>query len=92
MSLLDHLVRNGPDTCAEDAKANIHKLNTLFEFSYKEGNIERGNGVRDKSKQLAELIKDKKRLKAERKKAIEIRKKLGANVAISSEAMEYIIK
>ena len=62
----------------DDARDNLEKLRTLQEFSFKEGQYDRGNGVREKSSLIIELLEDDSRLRFERKKAKELKQKMAS--------------
>ncbi|KAK8794077.1 hypothetical protein WA171_003203 [Blastocystis sp. BT1] len=78
LNLIDHLIRNGSPRMIDDARDNIEKLRSLQEFSFKEQQYDRGNGVREKSSQIIELLDDDQRLRFERKKAKELKQKLAS--------------
>jgi epsin len=52
LTLLEHLIKNGSERCVDDARNHGHSLRALQQFNYYEGTIDRGLGVREKSKQL----------------------------------------
>ncbi|RLN45894.1 hypothetical protein BBO99_00006488 [Phytophthora kernoviae] len=52
LSLLEHLIKNGTERVIENARDHMFKLRHLSGFSYHDGTTDRGNGVRDKAKQL----------------------------------------
>jgi epsin len=83
LTLLEHLIKNGSERCVDDARNHSHTLRTLQQFNYYEGTIDRGLGVREKSKQLVELLADDERVREERQKARKLREKFGG---ISSTA------
>ena len=78
LNLIDHLIRNGSPRMIDDARDNIEKLRSLQDFSFKEQQYDRGNGVREKSSQIIELLDDDQRLRFERKKAKELKQKLAS--------------
>lgn len=77
LSLVEHLVKNGSERCVDDARTHGHILRTLLKFNYYEGTVDRGLGVREKCKQITELLSDDERVREERMKSREMRKKLG---------------
>lgn len=77
LSLLDHLVKNGAERCVDDARNHGHILRSLGQFNYYEGTIDRGLGVREKSKQILEMLSDDERVREERQKARKLREKFG---------------
>ena len=86
LNLLDYLIRNGSERSIEDSKDHMYQLRALQEFQYKspEGKDE-GINVREKSKQICELLNDAPRLKEERDKARQNRGKFSGT---SSEQMQ----
>eukprot|EP00532_Pseudo-nitzschia_australis_P004828 CAMPEP_0168186898 /NCGR_PEP_ID=MMETSP0139_2-20121125/14701_1 /TAXON_ID=44445 /ORGANISM="Pseudo-nitzschia australis, Strain 10249 10 AB" /LENGTH=648 /DNA_ID=CAMNT_0008108983 /DNA_START=123 /DNA_END=2069 /DNA_ORIENTATION=+ len=77
LNLLDHLVKNGAERCVDDARNHGHTLRALGQFNYYEGTIDRGLGVREKSKQILEMLGDDERVREERQKARKLREKFG---------------
>ena len=77
LTLLDHLVKNGAERCVDDARNHGHVLKSLGQFNYYEGTIDRGLGVREKSKQIMEILGDDDRIREERQKAKKLREKFG---------------
>lgn len=75
LTLLEHLVKNGSERCVDDARNHGHVLRKLHQFNYYEGTIDRGLGVREKSKQVAEMLGDNERVREERQKAKKLREK-----------------
>jgi ENTH domain len=79
LTLLEHLIKNGSERCVDDARNHGHSLRALHQFNYYEGTIDRGLGVREKSKQLIEILGDDERIREERQKARKLREKFGGN-------------
>ena len=77
LTLLEHLVKNGAERCVDDARNHGHILRSLGQFNYYEGTIDRGLGVREKSKQVLEMLSDDERVREERTKARKLREKFG---------------
>ena len=77
LTLLEHLIKNGSERCVDDARNHSHTLRALHRFNYYEGTIDRGVGVREKSKQLVEILGDDERIREERQKAKKMREKFG---------------
>jgi epsin len=80
LSLLEHLVKNGSERCVDDARNHSHTLRSLHQFNYYEGTIDRGLGVREKSKQIVEILGDDERIREERIKAKKLREKFGGSL------------
>eukprot|EP00594_Rhizosolenia_setigera_P013525 CAMPEP_0178972448 /NCGR_PEP_ID=MMETSP0789-20121207/21023_1 /TAXON_ID=3005 /ORGANISM="Rhizosolenia setigera, Strain CCMP 1694" /LENGTH=716 /DNA_ID=CAMNT_0020659905 /DNA_START=73 /DNA_END=2223 /DNA_ORIENTATION=- len=86
LTLLEHLVKNGSERCVDDAQGHKHFLKGLHNFNYYEGTVDRGIGVREKSKQIVELLSDDERVREERQKAKQLREKFGGSMrGVSSE-------
>jgi epsin len=77
LTLLEHLIKNGSERCVDDARNHGHALRALQQFNYYEGTIDRGSGVREKAKQLIEMLADDDRIREERQKARKLREKFG---------------
>lgn len=83
LNLLEHLLKFGSPACMNEIQDEIYKIRILQDFSYREGNEEKGIGVRDKSRYLGSLLSDKVLLEEEREKA---RKTWSKFTGISSES------
>ena len=77
LTLLEHLVKHGSERVVDDARNHGHVLRSLQQFNYYEGTVDRGLGVREKSKQIMELLSDDERIREERQKAKKLREKFG---------------
>ena len=84
LTLLEHLVKNGSERCVDDARNHGHVLRSLQQFNYYEGTIDRGVGVREKSKQLLEVLGDDDSIREERQKARKLREKFGGKLSTAS--------
>jgi epsin len=85
LTLLEYLIKNGAERCVDDARNHAHLLRSLGQFNYYEGTIDRGLGVREKSKQILDILGDDERIREERQKARKLREKFGqANATVSS--------
>ena len=80
LTLLEHLIKNGSERCVDDARGHGHSLKSLLQFNYYEGTIDRGLGVREKSKQILEILGDDERIREERQKARKLREKFGGSL------------
>jgi len=90
LTLLEHLIKNGSERCVDDVRNHSHVLRSLFNFNYYEGTVDRGIGVREKSKQIVELVGDDERVREERTKARQLREKFGGNLGgVSSSGGGY---
>lgn len=81
LTLLEHLIKNGSERCVDDARNHSHLLKKHFQFNYFEGKVDRGVGVREKSKQLVEMLSDDERIREERSKAKQLRERFGTKMA-----------
>jgi len=86
LTLLEFLVKNGAERCVDDARNHGHVLRALGQFNYYEGTIDRGLGVREKSKQIMEVLADDERIREERQKARKLRQKFGSGAAAASSS------
>ena len=73
LTLLEHLVKNGSERCVDDARNHSHLLRSMDRFNYYEGTVDRGQGVREKAKQITELLGDDERIREERMKAAKVK-------------------
>jgi epsin len=80
LTLLEHLVKNGSERCVDDARNHGHTLRALLNFNYYEGTIDRGSGVREKAKQLIEMLNDDERIREDRHKAKQLRERFGQKI------------
>ena len=81
LTLLEHLLKNGSERCVDDARSHSHLLRNLDRFNYYEGTVDRGVGVREKSKQVVEILQDDERIREERQKARHLREKFSGRGA-----------
>jgi epsin len=85
--LLDYVVRNGSERVVNEARQNIYQLKALstVHFIDSEG-TDRGVSIRERSKQVVELLGDTVRLREERKKCKQNRDKY--STAYGNESYE----
>ena len=86
LTLLEHLVKNGSERCVDDARNHGHILRALGQFNYYEGTIDRGLGVREKSKQILDILSDDDRIREERQRARKLREKFGGKSMTASSS------
>ncbi|EFA76526.1 epsin [Heterostelium album PN500] len=67
--LIDYLVKNGSAQVIRDCRHHTMEIKTLVEFQYIEDEKDVGLSVRERAKQVIELLHDDKRIKEERDKA-----------------------
>lgn len=78
LQLLEFLIKNGSERVIDDARSHLSLLKMLRQFHYIDQNgKDQGINVRNRSKELAELLGDVDRIRAERKKARSNRNKFG---------------
>lgn len=86
LTLTEHLVKNGSERCVDDARNHSHLLRSLDRFNYYEGTVDRGVGVREKAKQLVEILGDDDRIREERMKARQLREKFAGRGGSATNA------
>ncbi|KAI0020783.1 ENTH-domain-containing protein [Xylariomycetidae sp. FL0641] len=70
LQLLEYLIKHGSERVIDDARGHITLLKMLRQFHYIDQNgKDQGINVRNRAKELAELLSDVDRIRAERKKA-----------------------
>ncbi|XP_074641630.1 uncharacterized protein LOC141899306 isoform X2 [Tubulanus polymorphus] len=85
--LLAHLVRNGSERVVTSSREHIYDLRQLEAYTFVDENgKDQGINVRQKGKDLLELIQDDDRLRDERKRA---KKNKDKYVGLSGESMAY---
>ncbi|KAI8375154.1 hypothetical protein BD560DRAFT_392867 [Blakeslea trispora] len=74
--LLEYLVKNGSERVVDDARSHVSMIKMMKNFHYiDEKGKDQGVNVRNRAKELAELLNDVETIKAERKKAKKNRNK-----------------
>ncbi|KAK3111167.1 Epsin-3, clathrin recruitment and traffic between the Golgi and endosome [Teratosphaeriaceae sp. CCFEE 6253] len=70
LQLMEFLVKNGSERVIDDARSHLSLLKMLRQFHYIDMNgKDQGINVRNRSKELTDLLSDVERIRAERKKA-----------------------
>ena len=78
LQLLEFLIKNGSERVIDDARAHVSLLKMLRQFHFIDQNgKDQGINVRNRAKELAELLGDVDRIRTERKKARANRNKFG---------------
>lgn len=78
LQLLEFLIKNGSERVIDDARAHVSLLKMLRQFHFIDQNgKDQGINVRNRAKELADLLSDVDRIRAERKKARATRNKYG---------------
>uniref|UniRef100_A0A7E4VLZ2 ENTH domain-containing protein n=1 Tax=Panagrellus redivivus TaxID=6233 RepID=A0A7E4VLZ2_PANRE len=83
--LLDYLIKCGSDKVAAQCRENIYSIETLKDFQHIEENRDQGLNVREKAKQMVILLNDEERLKSERTRFQNTRKRFMAHAATMSD-------
>ena len=86
LTLLEFLIKNGSERVIDACRDKIYKLRQLENFNYYEGSVDKGQGVREKAKQVVELLGDNGLIRSEREKARALRNKF---VGISNDGGGY---
>lgn len=58
LNCMDYLCKNGAPRVVQEIKDDLYKIRTLQDFAMSENGVDRGQGVRDKSRELCELLSD----------------------------------
>ena len=70
LQLMEFLIKNGSERVIDDARSHISLIKMLRQFHYIDHNgKDQGINVRNRSKELSELLSDVDKIRAERKKA-----------------------
>lgn len=78
LQLMEFLVKNGSERVIDDARSHLSLLKMLRQFHYiDENGKDQGINVRNRSKELTELLGDVDRIRQERKKAKATKNKYG---------------
>ena len=78
LQLLEFLIKNGSERVVDDARSHLSLLKMLRQFQFHDQNgKDQGINVRNRAKELAELLGDVDKIRAERKKARANRNKYG---------------
>lgn len=69
LTLLEYLVRHGPERIIDEVRDSLYRLRSMSGFHYTDEGRDRAGGVREKAKHIIELVSDTELLRAEREKA-----------------------
>ncbi|XP_013143024.1 PREDICTED: epsin-1 [Papilio polytes] len=83
--LMEYLIKTGSEKVAMQCKENIFAIHTLKDFQYMEEGKDQGLNVREKAKQLVNLLKDEERLKNERARALKAKQRFAQGSALGSD-------
>lgn len=95
LQLLEFLIKNGSERVIDDARSHLTLLKMLRQFHFIDQNgKDQGINVRNRAKELADLLSDVERIRAERKKARATRNKYsgvegGAGLGGASSSSRY---
>ncbi|RVE48914.1 hypothetical protein evm_006484 [Chilo suppressalis] len=79
--LMEYLIKTGSEKVAMQCKENIFAIHTLKDFQYMEEGKDQGLNVREKAKQLVNLLKDEERLKNERTRALKAKQRFAQSAS-----------
>ncbi|XP_076273011.1 epsin homolog lqf isoform X3 [Rhynchophorus ferrugineus] len=79
--LLEYLIKTGSEKVGQQCKENIYAIQTLKEFQHLEEGKDQGQNVREKAKQLVNLLKDDERLKNERSRALKAKERFAQSAS-----------
>lgn len=78
LQLMEFLIKNGSERVIDDARSHLSLLKMLRQFHYIDQNgKDQGINVRNRSKELTELLSDVEKIRSERKKARATKNKYG---------------
>lgn len=78
LQLMEFLIKNGSERVIDDARSHLSLLKMLKQFHYIDQNgKDQGLNVRNRSKELVDLLSDVERIRSERKKSRTTRNKYG---------------
>ena len=75
LTLIDFLIKNGNERIIENCRDKLYKIRSFQDYNFYEGTIDKGSGVREKAKQLIELLGNNETIRSEREKARTLRNK-----------------
>ncbi|KAI4457126.1 epsin/ent-related [Holotrichia oblita] len=79
--LLEYLIKTGSEKVAHQCNENIYFIKTLKDFQYLEEGKDQGQNVREKAKQLANLLQDDERLRNERARALKAKERFAQSAS-----------
>eukprot|EP01031_Cornospumella_fuschlensis_P035964 gene35964-43619_t len=56
LTLMDFLIKNGAERFIENCRDKLYKIRSLQDYNFYEANVDKGQGIREKAKQLVELL------------------------------------
>lgn len=79
--LMEYLIKTGSEKVAMQCRENIYAIQTLKDFQYMEEGKDQGLNVREKAKQLGNLLRDEERLKNERARALKAKQRFAQSAS-----------
>ncbi|KAJ9110436.1 hypothetical protein QFC19_001562 [Naganishia cerealis] len=90
LTLLEYLVKNGSERVVDDARSHVSTIKMLRSFHYiDEKGKDQGINVRNRAKELADLLGDIERIRQERRKAKQNRNKYSGVAGGSGNMGDY---
>lgn len=100
LALIEYLTKNGSPRCIQEFRDEIYQIRGLQDFSHYEDGADRGAAsifriillisiVRETAKRVYELLNDDNKIDEERKKAQEMREKLGGKIILLVLPLRY---
>jgi epsin len=87
LQLMEYLVKNGSERYVDDARANVSLVSMLKSFHYIDSKgVDQGINIRNRAKELTNLLNDESKIRQERKKAKENSKKFDAISSTSASS------
>ena len=79
LQLMEYLIKNGSERFVDDARANVSLVSMLKSFHYIDSKgVDQGINIRNRAKELTNLLNDESKIRQERRKAKENSKKFDA--------------
>eukprot|EP00949_MAST-11_sp_MAST-11-sp1_P001706 g1706.t1 len=75
LTLMDFLIKNGAERVVDECRDKIYMVRTLQDFRYVDDGHDRGAGVRQKAKEVVELLNDTSAIREARKRSQALRSK-----------------
>jgi len=77
LTLIEFLIKNGAERFIESARDKLHAIRRLEDYNFYEGSVDKGTGIREKAKQVVEILNSNEIIRSEREKARALRNKFG---------------
>eukprot|EP01017_Pseudomicrothorax_dubius_P024478 TRINITY_DN2600_c0_g1_i8.p1 TRINITY_DN2600_c0_g1~~TRINITY_DN2600_c0_g1_i8.p1 ORF type:complete len:628 (+),score=214.27 TRINITY_DN2600_c0_g1_i8:200-2083(+) len=75
--VMDYLIKHGAPRCIREMKDEMYQIRTLQDFRYSEEGNDRGVSIREKVKQMMDLLADDEKIEQDRENARRLKEKLG---------------